>query len=416
MSAPAIAVVGAGPSGLFTAQALRRALPDATIDVIDRLPVPFGLLRYGVAPDHQGTKAIARQFERLFERENVGFRGGLDIGRDLTLEALRARYGIVVLATGLAGDRRLAIPGDDLPGIVGSGRFTRWFNDHPDEAAYDPPLGRRVVVVGNGNVALDIARVLARSEGEFAGSDLSPRTLARIASAGIEEIVIVGRGTAEAARFDPALVKEFGRLGETHVRIDAPASGAAPTPVSAALHEIDGGGADAADARRRLTFRFDLTPAAVTRENDALHLRLTPSTGTGPDLTLAADTIITAIGFEAAADTLPRAGWAQADGTLPVCLAPGLYAAGWFRRGPRGKIPDNRAEAKAVADRIVADIAAGDSPAPTGVADLGPPAGAVTYAGWLAIRDQETAAAPAGRLRLKCPTYSEMRAIAAGAQ
>lgn len=412
MSAPAIAIVGAGPAGLFTAQALRRALPDAIIDVIDRLPVPFGLLRYGVAPDHQGTKAIARQFERLFERENVRFCGGVGIGSDLTLDALRGHYGVVVLAAGLAGDRRLGIPGDDLPGVMGSGRFTRWINDHPDAAEDVPPLGPRVAIIGNGNVALDCARILAKDGDEFSGSDLSPAVQARIAAAGISEITVIGRGTPGAARFDAALLKECARLARTRVQIDLPVEAGTQTPVLAAFREIDGKGPAPEAAAHRLIFRFGLTPQAITERDGALHLHL--SGASGGSETLALDTLITAIGFEAGTSTLPRAAFAGADGTLPARLAPGLYAAGWFRRGPRCTIPDNRAEAKDVADRILADIAAGSIPAATGPrpALL---ATAQSYAGWLAIRDHETATAPPGRVRLKCPTLAAMRAIAAGA-
>lgn len=413
MSGPAIAIVGAGPAGLFTAQALRRALPEAGIDVIDRLPVPFGLLRYGVAPDHQGTKAIARQFERLFEREGVRFAGGVEIDRDLSLEALRAAYGIVVLATGLAGDRCIGIPGDDLAGVVGSGRFTRWFNDHPDEAGYTPPLGPRVAILGNGNVALDIARVLAKGEAEFAGSDISPRVQAQISEAGIRRITVIGRGGPEAARFDPALVKEFSRLGETHVTVAGADTVAAESPVLAALREIDGKGAEFAAARCRLAFRFGLTPRTIVRQEDGLLLSFAQTGGAG-GIDLPIDTLITAIGFEPVAGALAAAPPANAADAGPVPLAPGLYAAGWFRRGPRGTIPDNRSEAKAVTDRIVADLATGAIPAPT-AARPAALAAAVPYAGWLAIRDHETTGAPPGRVRLKCPTQSEMRTIAAGA-
>ncbi|HRJ69635.1 MAG TPA: FAD-dependent oxidoreductase [Beijerinckiaceae bacterium] len=415
MSAPSIAIVGAGPAGLFTAQALRRALPTAPITVIDRLPVPFGLLRYGVAPDHQGTKAIARQFERLFERENVRFCGGIEVGADLPLETLRRGHTIVVLAAGLQGDRPLAIPGDDLPGIIGSGRLTRWFNDHPDEAGFDPPIGRRVAIIGNGNVALDIARIFAKSEAEFAGSDLSPRTLARISAAGVEEIVVIGRGQADAARFDPALLKEFTRLGETHVKAEVAGSEASQSPVATALREIDGTGALPGNARRRLTFRFGLTPKHIRSADGALVLHLARTSGDGNEAAIATDTVITAIGFDAGRTGLPRTEWLQGDGTLAVRIAPGLYASGWFRRGPRGTIPDNRAEAREVADRIVADVSCGAVPAVSTDIQADLFARAVSYAGWTAIRDREIAEAPAGRVRIKCPTAAQMRAIAAGA-
>ena len=172
---PHIAIVGAGPSGLFAAQNLRRLVANAVIDVFDRLPVPFGLIRYGVAADHQGVKAVARQFERLFEREGVRFFGNVHIGRDITVEELTEFHDVVLLAAGLAGDRRLGIEGELLPGVLSAGRLTRWLNSHPDEAAFRPKLGTHVVIIGNGNVALDIARLLLKTPQELSGSDLAFR-------------------------------------------------------------------------------------------------------------------------------------------------------------------------------------------------------------------------------------------------
>lgn len=212
-----IAIIGSGPSGCFLAQALRKDWPQAEIDIIERLPVPYGLLRHGVAADHQGTKAVSRQFDRLFEREGVRFWGDVGIGRDVTLEALRELYDAVFLALGLSGDRRLGIPGDDLPGVHGSGWVTRWLNSHPDEAGRVPALGARVVVIGNGNVALDLARLLSKDEAELAGSDLDPDHAAVLAS--VREVTVVGRGAPEAARFDVAMIKEFGKLAGTRISV-----------------------------------------------------------------------------------------------------------------------------------------------------------------------------------------------------
>ena len=160
--APRVAVVGSGPAGCFTAQSLRRTFPHAPIDVFDELPTPYGLIRYGVAADHQGTKSIARQFDRLFTHEGVRFRGNIRIGADVSLDELRRSYDAVVVATGMHSDTRLAVPGGDLANVHGAGRITRLLNTHPDEADA-PRLGADVVIIGQGNVAMDVARLLART-------------------------------------------------------------------------------------------------------------------------------------------------------------------------------------------------------------------------------------------------------------
>ena len=170
-----IAIVGAGPSGCFMAQSLGKACPDVEITIIEKLPVPYGLVRYGVAPDHQGTKAVIRQFARLFEKQGVNFAGNVNVGAgdaaDLSLAELRDIFDVVVLATGLSEDRRLGLAGEQTGGVYGSGAVTRFWNDHPSDQALAPEFGNQVVVVGNGNVALDVVRLLAKGADDFNGSD-----------------------------------------------------------------------------------------------------------------------------------------------------------------------------------------------------------------------------------------------------
>ena len=181
-----VAVVGTGPAGCYTAQALLKALPGVRVTLVERLPVPFGLVRYGVAADHQGTKAVTRQFDRVLAHPDVTFVGNVEVGTDISLDVLRASFDAVVVATGLHRDRRLGIAGEDLPGVVASGPLTRWANGHPDVSDAPPLLGRRAVVIGNGNVAVDVVRLLAKAPSDFVGSDLPGEVASALAAARVE--------------------------------------------------------------------------------------------------------------------------------------------------------------------------------------------------------------------------------------
>lgn len=397
-----IAIIGAGPSGCFTAQALLKSLPEAEIDILDRLPVPYGLVRYGVAPDHQGTKGVIRQFERLFERQGVGFFGNVQLGRDLGLTDLEPLYDAVVLATGLSGDSRLGIAGEDLAGVYGSGAVTRAWNDHPDEADLAPTIGREVVIMGNGNVAVDLLRLMAKSEAEFEGSDIAPRHVSALASAGSRRITVVGRSGADKARFDPVMLRELGRLGQARITVlDVPGEG----KVIEALAAINGHGAQ--HATHDITFRFGWTPQALTGQGHVSTARFAASDGSGARLELPCDTFLTAIGFQSADPALAGL-HASEDGFI----RPGLYATGWFRRGPRGTIPENRADAQTVAARIAADLGGSQGNRPGRAALAARLPDAVSHDGWLRIDAAERAASPPGRCRLKIPDKARMLTIA----
>jgi ferredoxin--NADP+ reductase len=399
-----IAIIGAGPAGCFTAQALLRELPQARIDILDQLPVPYGLVRYGVAPDHQGTKAVIRQFERLFERNDVAFFGNVRLGDDLTLTELRPLYDAVVLALGLSGDRRLGIPGEDLAGVYGSGALTRAWNDHPDATGPSPAIGKEVVIIGNGNVAIDLIRLLAKSGAEFDGSDFAPRHVSALAEAWPRRITVVGRGAAQAARFDPVMLRELGRLGNARITVQDMGPGDTG-PVAEALAAIHGHGAEG--AAHQIDFRFGWTPEALIGNDRVAFARFAFGTGGAGRLDLPCDTVLTAIGFQPGApDEAPLV--ASEDGYIED----GLYATGWYRRGPRGTIPENRADAQAVAARIAADLAAAPT-ARSGRATLAArlPA-AVPYEGWLRIDATERAASPSNRCRLKIADRAGMLAIA----
>ena len=292
-----LAIVGSGPTGCYTAQALRKALPDAEIVIFERDPQPYGLVRTGVAPDHTGTKAVTRQFDRLFERERVTLVPGVEIGRTVALDELTKAFHAVVIATGLGADRRLGIAGETLPGVTGSGAFARFANG---AGGPRPDISGHILVIGAGNVAIDVARVALKGAGAFAGETSTTAT-------------IVARGTREAARFDPAMLKELEQ---------------------------------AADGR--LTLRFGLTPLRILGEQKVEAILFEDSAGKTEEI--ACDSIVTAIGFEAEATALP---YRPFETGAPIMLAPGLFAAGWFRRGPRGTIVDARAEGQTVAAAIL---------------------------------------------------------------
>ncbi len=231
-----VAIVGAGPSGFYAADGLLRGRPDLRIDIIDRLPTPYGLVRAGVAPDHQGTKAVVRQFDKLLDQPDLRFAGNLDIGRDLTWDELVESYDAVVVATGMVIDRKLGIPGEDLPHVWGSWRFVAWLNGHPDfREGPDLSAVKSVAVIGNGNVALDVARLLAKTPDEMVKSDIVPEAAAAIAAAPLKDIQVIGRRGAEQASFTPNELAEMGRLARAVAVadasvLDAVAPAADPTP------------------------------------------------------------------------------------------------------------------------------------------------------------------------------------------
>jgi ferredoxin--NADP+ reductase len=399
-----VAIIGAGPSGCYTAQALLKVLPDAQIDIFDRLPVPYGLVRYGVAPDHQGTKAVIRQFERLFERQGVGFFGNVTLGEDVALADLQAAYDVVVLAVGLCGDRRLGIAGEDLAGVIGSGVMTRYLNDHPDAEGHVPQIGRDVVIVGHGNVAIDLVRLLVKRDEEFHGSDLSAQSQRVVQDAGPRKITVIGRSPADAARFDPVMLRELGRLEDARLQVIA-ATGEGK--VIDALAAIQGHAPNG--ARHDVCFRFGWTPQRLLGDQRVTAVEFV-ATGGVETLTLPCDTVLTAIGFDAGDGLVPMA--ADDDGFI----APGLYATGWFRRGPRGTIPENRADAQTVAARIADDL--GRSP-PSGrpgrAAALALFPSAIGFAGWQCIDLAERDQCPPDRCRTKIASRQQMIAIAQSA-
>lgn len=403
-TAPRVAIVGSGPAGCFTAQAVRRSFPGAEIDVFDRLPVPYGLVRYGVAADHQGTKSVARQFDRLFTDEGVRFHGGVTIGEHVSLDEMRSAFDAVVLASGLSTDARLAVPGADLPGVVGAGTLTRVLNGHPDHHGDEVSLGRRVVVIGQGNVALDVVRLISRTSADLDGSDIDDAVHERLAGE-VRVVHVVGRSAPQNAKFDPVMVRELAGLGGVGHTVHGADLAAVPEGKDARVDAVRALEAAAdGNARVQVHWWFGLTPEAIdgTATAETVVFR-----GVSGEVRLDADAVVTAVGFGADAATLVEPG-AHPDGRIE----PGLYVAGWLRRGPRGTIPDQRSDSRALARALADDLASGAiTGGAEGIDALDLPV-RVDFDGWRRIDVRETLSAAPGRVRAKLRTLDDLRAAA----
>lgn len=394
-----IAIVGAGPSGCYVAQALLKARPGLSVDVIEALPVPFGLIRYGVATDHQGTKAVSRQFARLFIRQGARLIGNLRVGRDVTLAKLQAAYDAVVLATGLPEDLRLGIPGDDLPGIIGASALTRALYDHPEAAALPDP-GPEPVIIGTGNVAIDLLRLLCKSPEELTGSDLGPGPTAWLADRHFRRITVIGRSPAAQAKCDPAMLRELAALSNARFQIQGIEGQASDELGSARLAALRmlGEAQPAEGAGIEVVLRFGTAPLAIEARGAALRLHL----GSPASQSIDATSIITAIGFGSTGEAL-----GPTDSTAP------FYHAGWRSYGPVGTIARSRLEATPLAERILSDLS--PDPAKPGAAIFAALPGLTDFAAWERIDAAETARAGADRCRIKFPTLTELTTAAKAA-
>jgi NADPH-dependent glutamate synthase beta subunit-like oxidoreductase len=357
------AVIGSGPAGFYTVEALAKAYgADAHIDLIDRLPVPYGLIRFGVAPDHQSIKAVSRRYDKVAEEEAVRFVGNVAVGRDVTIAEL-------------PNDRPLGIPGEDLPGVVGSAAFVGWYNGHPDFADLGPPLdGAAAAIIGNGNVALDVARILSKTRAEFAGSDIVDHALDALEGSAIRQITLVGRRGPHQIAMTP---KELGELGHLEAAVphaepgdfpDADADGALDPGVRKSVAHLrdfatphDG----ASDVVRPKHIEFDFFARPVRIEGEARAERLIVertsldadgnSIGTGETYAIPASLVVSCIGYRT--PPIPGVPYDDRGGKFANDhghIEGGLYCVGWARRGPSGTIGTNRPDGYEVADRIIA--------------------------------------------------------------
>lgn len=404
-----VAVIGAGPSGLYLVDQLLRAAPDVEVDILERLPTPLGLIRYGVAPDHQATKAVARILDRILSRERVRYFGNVTVGSDVSLDFLLEHYDAVVLATGSSVDRRLGIAGENLAGVYGSGAFVGWYNSHPDKTDMALSGARHAVIVGAGNVAIDVARLLAKRGSELLGSDLSPEVEAALAEQPLERITIVARGSAANARFTQLELAELEHIGAMKTAVFDPDGIEGDSAVSDTLRSLAKSAKETAPIS--LDIRFRLTPIAVLGEQRATALRVVDRDGDQHDLP--ADLIVTCIGYQAA-DVSSQTVTAGVFENQSGRVRERLYAVGWCKRGPSGTIPTNRTEATQVAQLLVEETVAGDRQGTRALADLFAATGvrAVDYVQWRRIDEDEVGRAGEGRVRRKHTAVDDMLAAA----
>jgi ferredoxin--NADP+ reductase len=374
-----LAIVGSGPAGYYTAEAAQKKWgDDVRVDVFDTLPVPYGLIRTGVAPDHQSIKGVSKRYETTALSDNVRFVGNVTIGKDPSVEELQQLYDAVVFATGAPHDKPLGLPGEDLANVFGSAAFVGWYNGHPQFANLAPDLsGKSAVVIGMGNVALDVARILSKTEGEFAGSDIVNHALDALRGSSIRTVTIVGRRGPHQIMMTPKELGELMHLERASPRVDpadlpAVEEDAILEPglrksVShlrsfAAIPE-----SERADKAIEIDFDMFASPVRLVGsgkvegvEVERTKVEAGRAVGTGETYVIPADLVVACIGYRSS--PIPgvpfddRAGkFANDEGRI----VPGLYAVGWARRGPTGTIGTNRPDGFGVVDKIAEDLESG---------------------------------------------------------
>ncbi len=378
-----IAVIGSGPAGIYATEALTRK-GEASVDVIDALPCPYGLVRYGVAPDHPKIRSIVATLRTVLEHPDVRFLGNVQVGKDLTTEDLSQHYDAVILAMGAAVDRRMGIPGEDLPGSVSATDFVAWYNGHPDAPIDRFTLGARTaVVVGMGNVAVDVARILAKSPDDLRTTDLPDHVLDVLDRSAVRDIFMIGRRGPVQGKFTTKELRELGDIADADVIVDAAEleldemseRELATSPAARRNLETLRGWAERplVGRSRRLHLRFWLRPVEVLGDDKVSGLLVERTrldehgnaVGTGKTSQLDADMILRSIGYRGAA--LPGLPFDATTGVVPNVAGrvlrdgvpvPGWYVAGWIKRGPTGVIGTNRRDAYETVTALLEDAPA----------------------------------------------------------
>ncbi|MFF7497303.1 FAD-dependent oxidoreductase [Streptomyces rubiginosohelvolus] len=376
-----VAVVGTGPAGMYAAQDLLLHTA-AEVTLIDRLPVAGGLVRYGVAPDHPATKKVGDTFSRFHSHPRVRMHLGIEVVRDVTAEELSAHHDAVVYAVGASTDRRLGVPGEDKPGCLSATAFVAWYNAHPEAVAQGVDLSaERVVVVGNGNVALDVARILVADPEALAATDIAAHALDALRASRVREVVVLGRRGPEDAAYTRSELLALKHVPGVELVVDDhdPRTAAAIDAAGAGdragvlkgLARVRTDAASPTVGERRIVLRFHSEVGEIRGEGDGVRsVRVTDGGGEGGGTAdLAAGLLLRAIGYRGI--PVPGLPFDEASGTVPheggrVAGVPGSYVVGWIKRGPSGGIGANRTCAAETVGTLLADAVAGELPAPTG--------------------------------------------------
>jgi ferredoxin--NADP+ reductase len=376
-----VAIIGSGPAGFYTADALLRADETCQVDIIDRLPTPYGLIRFGVAPDHEKTKNVMKGFARTASHENVNFYGNVEVGSDVSLDEMREMYDAVVLAVGAAHDRPLGLPGEDKAGVVGSASFVNWYNAHPDFVDLAPNLDTTgVVIIGAGNVAIDVARVLVKTPEEMANTDLPAYAADPIQRAPITDVHMVARRGPVEAKFTNVELREMGHLDNCVPQVDG---GDLPEEVTGEMSDRDRrlreknlaslrdfSTREADEKPKRVHFVFYASPVEILGDDRAEAVRFERTRvengraiGTGEFFEIPCGLVVAAIGYlSMPVDNAPfdhKQGIVVNDDGR---VGPGLYAVGWIKRGPTGVIGTNKPDGKNAAEQIISDLGTGGKP------------------------------------------------------
>ncbi|WP_354702026.1 putative ferredoxin/ferredoxin--NADP reductase [Paraconexibacter sp. AEG42_29] len=389
-----VAIVGSGPAAMYAADELL-TIPGLRVSIYERRPVPDGLVRTGVAPDHRRTRRVSRQFEQIRRHPGLTMHYGVQVGRDVTHDELLAGHHAVIYAVGAATDRRLQVPGAELPGAIPATALVGWYNGHPDHAGRTIDLShRRAVVVGNGNVALDIARILTVDPDTLAGSDIAPAALEALRGSRIEEVVVAARrGPAHSAFTLPELV---GLVASPGVALAVDPQELAAAAAGDPKIELLRGLPPHTGSPRRITLRYNLAPAAVRGDGRVEAMTFERTTvdergavvGTGEHETIDAGLLVTSIGyrgvplgglpFDDAAGIVPNQDGRVVDPATGAAV-PGTYVVGWIKRGPSGFIGTNKGCSQDTVAALVEDHNDGRLPSPPAIGDGPRPSAAVTH-------------------------------------